>query len=104
MDLPYNTTISNVKGTFYTNYDSSKVAKIEKMYIVNCQSLGADDIELWISIDSREVPLLKTLMAINTLIEFIGPLYIKKGDMLIGRTSNTDGNVTVSIQGTMISR
>ena len=104
MDLPFNTTISNIKGAFYTNYSNSKTAKVEKLYIVNYQSIGADDIELWISNDGREVPLLKTIMAINTLIEFVGPLYLNESDMLIGRTSNTHGNVTVSIQGVMVNK
>lgn len=102
MNLPYNTTIAGAKGTFYVNLDKVKTAKVEKMYIVN-NSPVAETLTLWIVNDSREAMLLKTILPVGMMLEFVGPLYLREGDKIIGHVSDTKNNVTVSIQGTMIT-
>lgn len=103
MNLPYNTTIAGQKGTFYVNLDNSFTAKVEKMYIVN-QAVGATELSLWIENEGREAMLLKTVIPVGAMVEFVGPLYLNKGDKIIGKTSETGTTVSVSIQGIMIKK
>jgi hypothetical protein len=100
MKLPYNTKLPKVRGVVFKNTHSTKVVKIEKIFIGSKSGKNLT-IGLWVINDTREAIIIpdEYPFPIKGLYELEGPVYLNPGDTIEGLCAATDTDITISIQG-----